>query len=131
MDSPDDHAVEGNDSGEVAVVPDKPDSVVRTGMPVQFVADNRHIVVVVLHMQVLVEVLMGHRLVELMVHFDLVVVVHLESVPVSGMAHQLIEVKKSTFSYHLHIGIANINDSFLTIFVTQLVSPSKLSNQFM
>ena len=87
---------------------------VQTGTPVQVVADNRHIGVVVLHMQVLVEVLMGHRLVELMVHFDLVVVVHLESVPVSGMVHQLIEVKKSSLSYRLHVG-TNINDSLQTI----------------
>ena len=61
-------------------------------------------------MQVLVEVLMGHRLVELMVHFDLVVVVHLESAPVSGMVHQLIEVKKSSFTYYLHVGtISNVS----------------------
>ena len=78
------------------------------GTPVQVVADIYHIVVVVvLHMQVLVEALMGHRLVELMVRFDLVMVVHLESAPVSGMVHQLIEVKKSNITVCTLVRILN------------------------
>jgi len=100
--------VGGNDSGEVVAVRDNPDSVVRMGTPVQVVADIYHIVVVVvLHMQVLVEALMGHRLVELMVRFDLVMVVHLESAPVSGMVHQLIEVKKSNITVCTLVRILN------------------------
>ena len=89
----------------MVAVRDNPDSVVRTDTPVQDlrdVAGNHHIVGVGLHTKVLVEVLKGLHLVGLMVHFDLVMVVHLESALVSGMVHQLIKVKKLTLIYSAH-----------------------------
>ena len=94
--------MEENDSGEVVVVRDTPDSVVeldnRTVLVV--VADRNHrIVVEVLRklvLEALVEVPMVHYLVEPMVHFDSVAVVHLESALVSDKVRQLLKVKKCT-----------------------------------
>ena len=101
-DSPGDRVVEENDSGEVVVVRDTPDSVVELDNRTVLVgvADRSHRTVVEvlrkLVLEALVEVPMVHYLVELMVHFDSVAVVHLESALVSDKVRQLLKVKKST-----------------------------------
>lgn len=95
-DSPDERAVEENDSGGSVTVRGIPDLVVLMGKPVRVLEDSHHIVgvvhlvlhIVVAVLHVPVVVLKGQHLAERMVHFDSVVVVHLENVLGSDMVHQ-------------------------------------------